>query len=87
MHNLLPCPGLKLQVVMVLILNLHAPKIILNEDRLYHVVNTPTTRSRKGECNIITQMNDSTKQVCSHLHGENAFLYIAGKLHHSCLVT
>ena len=56
------------------------PNVILNEDRLCHVVNTPTTRARKAECNRIALMTESTKQHFKLLHGENAFMYIAGKL-------
>ena len=33
------------------------------------------------ECNRISQMADSTKQAFSRLHGDDACLYLAGKLH------
>ena len=47
--------------------------VILNEDRLMHVVNTPTTRARYSEINRLLHLADTTKKDHKYSHTEETF--------------
>ena len=58
------------------------PDILVNEDRLCHVVNTSTTRSRKKEMDRIEKLTLQTKQDLHHCRGDEAFQAAVSRLEH-----
>ena len=55
------------------------PSILVNEDRLCHVVNTPTTKSRKIEIDRISKLSEETRDLYSFL--DSVVLFKANILH------
>ncbi|XP_021373892.1 ATP-dependent DNA helicase PIF1-like [Mizuhopecten yessoensis] len=50
------------------------PAVLINEDRICHVVRTATTSARANEIHRLTQIAQGTKQIFSSLKDDNSFL-------------
>ena len=60
------------------------PAVLVNPDRLCHVVRTPTTTARRNEIQRIAQIAELTKASYSHLRTDNAFKNIVAKVAQNC---
>jgi hypothetical protein len=56
------------------------PSVLVNEDRICHIVNTPTTKARKREVERITELAKQTKTIFANLNKETVFTKIMTKL-------
>lgn len=56
------------------------PHVLVNQDRLCHVVSTATTKARKHEMNRIAAMSKKTKESFGYLYQDDAFLTLQSKL-------
>ena len=60
------------------------PAVLVNLDRLCHVVRKPTTTARCNEIQKIAQIAELTKASYSHLRTDNAFRNIVAKVAQNC---
>ncbi len=56
------------------------PDVLINEDRICHVANTPTTKARNKEIARIRDLTKATKQYFHMLDSDDAFIDIQDRL-------
>ena len=56
------------------------PSILINEDRICHVVKTPTTKARDSEIKRIQDVTEQTQENFKHLDSENCLINIMNQI-------